>query len=169
MKTVTIVLLFIFLGLNVKGQNMTNSELEKLIISVSDSVSGSDGRWQFYVEDVVFICVTDVNNNRMRIISPIIEASRLNDELKSALLIANFHTALDVKYAIANDLLWSAFIHPLRELSNNQVIDGISQVYSANINFGTSFSSTDLIFPGTNSEDEEPEKKENTNWKKQRF
>jgi len=62
--------------------------------------------------------------------------------------LANFHTALDIKYAISDDVLWSAFIHPLRELTVAQVKDALSQVYYANITFGTTYTSTDLVFPG---------------------
>lgn len=146
---------------------MTNDKLQEIIESVGDSIEGQSGRWQFYVKDVAFICLTDTTNNRMRIISPIIEASRLTEELKDACLIANFHTALDVKYAVANDALWSTFIHPLNELSNDQVKDAIAQVYSANVSFGTTFSSTSLMFPGAQQKEEETEKKKSI--KKEKF
>ena len=93
----------------------------------------------------------------MRIISPITEVSRLSEELKGAALMANFHTALDIKYAIANNILWSAFIHPLKELSEEQLIDAFSQVYYGNVNFGTTFSSSSLIFPGGSKEEQPKE------------
>jgi len=97
----------------------------------------------------------------MRIISPITEIFKLDDdELKNA-LVANFHTALDVKYAISDDLLWAVFIHPLKELSEEQVKDAMLQVYSASVNFGTTYSSTNLIFPGVlNKDDSDKEKKD---------
>jgi len=59
---------------------------------------------------------------------------------------ANFHTALDSKYAISNNILWSAFIHPLKELTERQLIDAVSQVYSAARTFGSSYSSGALSF-----------------------
>ena len=83
----------------------------------------------------------------MRIISPITETSKITAEQIFKCMEANFHTALDIKYAISNDILWSAFIHPLKELSQKQVIDAISQVYSSVKTFGTSYSSSNLIFP----------------------
>ena len=61
--------------------------------------------------------------------------------------MANFHSALDLKYAISDDVLWSTFIHPLRELTVAQVKDAVSQVYYANRTFGTTYTSTDLVFP----------------------
>ena len=120
------------------SQEMTTKKLGNILISVSDSIQGENGRWQFKVKNIIFICITDTKHNRMRIISPITEADRLDEKLKSAALVANFHSALDVKYAIAEDVLWSVFIHPLKELSEKQVKDAVQQVYSANVTFGTS-------------------------------
>ncbi len=144
------------------SQNMTNQKLEQIINSTTDSIEGSTGRWQFKINDVIFICLTDSTNNRMRIISPIAEASAIDDDAIRASMIANFHTALDVKYAIADNILWSAYIHPLKELTEDQVIDAISQVYYANVNFGTTYASTSLIFPGREDEDKEDPKKKGT-------
>jgi hypothetical protein len=74
-------------------------------------------------------------NNRMPIISPIIEVSNVDDKTLKNCLTANFHTALDVKYAIA-------------------------QVYNANYTFGTIYSSTNLSFPGAiGQEKKKPKKK----------
>lgn len=141
------------------SQNMTSAKLGTILTQVSDSIQGNDGRWQFKVKDVLFMCITDAKHNRMRIISPITEVERLDEKLKSAALVANFHSALDVKYAIAEDVLWSVFIHPLKELSEAQVKDAVSQVYSANVTFGTTFSSTTLVFPGSKKKKETPKKK----------
>lgn len=154
-------LLFVFLLSFQTGfsQQMTPEKLGTILTSVSDSIQGGNGRWQFKVKDVIFMCITDAKHNRMRIISPITETNRLDEKLKSAALVANFHSALDVKYAIAEDVLWSVFIHPLKELSEAQVKDAVSQVYSANITFGTSFSSTTLVFPGNEKKKEVPKKK----------
>ncbi len=152
----SIFILILHLGFS---QTMTNERMGKIFESVADSIQGSNGQWQFKIKDTYFVAITDANHNRMRIISPITEAKRLTEDLKSAALVANFHTALDVKYAIADDLLWSVFIHPLKELTEAQVRDAVKQVYGANITFGTTFSSTDLIFPGSQGDKKKEEKK----------
>ena len=153
----TIVLLLTFqLGFS---QSMNNEKMGTILESVADSIQGNNGQWQFKVKDVLFMCITDTKHNRMRIISPITEATQLDEKLKSAALVANFHSALDVKYAIADDILWSVFIHPLKELSEDQVRDAVKQVYASNITFGTTFSSTDLVFPGGSQKKEQKKKK----------
>ena len=95
----------------------------------------------------------------MRIISPIAPQKELSKELILNSLVANFHTALDVKYAISDNVLWSVFTHPLKELSTHQVKDAISQVYFANATFGSLYSSTSLSFPASKRPKEEQEPK----------
>ncbi|MCC1485535.1 hypothetical protein J1C55_13090 [Winogradskyella sp. E313] len=147
---------------------MTNAKLKAIIEESSDQIEGSNGRWQFSINQIVFVVLTDSTNNRMRIISPIAQMAAVEDKYVKAALIANFHSALDVKYAISDDILWSAFIHPLKELTDEQVKSAISQVYFANVNFGSTYASTSLVFPGKETEGEE-EPKEKTPFEKRKF
>ena len=158
-------LLFIlFLTLSIPNsklfaQEMNNKTIGEIIYIVADSIRGKEGNWQFMVKDKILLCVTDQNNNRMRIMSPIIEQKKLAYADMLKLMEANFHTALDVKYAISNDLLWSVFIHPLKQLNKEQVIDAIQQVYTASETYGTTYNSTGLSFPDRRKEAEEKAKK----------
>ncbi len=152
------------------SQDMTNEKLHEIYSSVGESVQGTSGAWQFLVNEIPIMSLTDTNHNRMRIISPITDSNTLSDELIKAALVANFHTALDVKYAVSDGVLWSVFIHPLKELSEHQVRDAVNQVYYANVNFGTTFASTSLTFPGSlekkNTEDKEEKKNKDPELKK---
>ena len=154
----TIFLAFMF-TFSVQAQNMTNDKLEKIIYVIADSLRGDTGNWQFMIKDRILVCITDEKNNRMRIMSPIIEQKKLAyvDMLK--LMEANFHTALDVKYAISDDLLWSVFIHPLKELSKEELLSAINQVYAAAITYGTTYNSTGLTFPNKKEEKEKSTKR----------
>ena len=146
-------------GSKATAQNMSTKELGKIIYVLADSLRGKDGNWQFMIKDRLFICITDEASNRMRIMSPITAQKKLAyiDMLK--VMEANFHTVLDVKYAIADELLWSVFIHPLQELSKQQVVDAIQQVYAAAVTYGTSYSSSGLSFPDRRKEKLEEKKK----------
>ncbi len=160
LKKLTVSILFL-IAFNVSfSQDMDNDKLEELFAAVSDSIQGSKGRWQFNIKEVTFICLTDESHNRMRIISPIMESFKLTEELKTNALLANFHTALDVKYAISDDVLWSIFIHPLKELTETQVNDALQQVYFANITFGSTYSSTSLVFPSRKDDGQKEENKD---------
>ena len=158
MKKLTIFILFISLSHFSFSQEMTQKKLGDILTSVSDTISGNGRQWQFIIKDTHFMCLTDSTHNRMRIITPITEAIEIDEATKTAMLNANFHTALDVKYAISGDVVWSAFIHPLKELTEEQALDAISQVYYAKITFGTTFSSTSLAFPGKKPKKELPQK-----------
>ena len=83
----------------------------------------------------------------MRFMAPIIETDKLTPNEINKCLEANFHTALDIKYAISDGILWSVFMHPLKELTERQVEDAIQQVYAGAQNFGSSYSSSNLYFP----------------------
>jgi len=158
-KTVIVILFIISFGV-ISAQNMNNTKLGKILTKQSDTIQGQAGNWRFAVNDKIFICLTDEKNNRMRIISPITEVSNIDEEMLKNCLTANFHTALDVKYAISDAILWSVFIHPLKELSEAQVIDAVAQVYNANYTFGTIYSSTNLSFPGAIGQEKEKPKEQ---------
>ncbi len=137
---------------SILGQNMNNNKLEKLLTKKVDSINGYTGYWEIIHEDRQLLCITDEKHNRMRIISPIIKTEVLSKELLLDALTANFHAALDVRYAESNGVIWSAFIHPLKELSDVEVDSAVDQVVNAAKNFGTTFSSTEMIFGGSNQE-----------------
>ena len=141
------------------SQGMDNEKLEKILYVMSDSIQGSNGMWELTIKGMPMMCITDENNNRMRIISPIKEMKDVTEEELKASLEANFHSALDVRYSISTEVMWVAFIHPLAELTKNQVIDAITQVFNANLTFGSTYSSTGLVFPKNEEEDEKKKKK----------
>jgi len=149
-----ILLLFLSLGLLSQAQYMNNETLGEIITQKADTLAGITGNWQFVYKEIPMLCITDAKNNRMRIIAPIMDSNNLDKDLLLDSMTANFHSALDVKYAISNGILWSAYVHPLKELSTEQVESAISQVYLAAKTFGTTFSSTELLFGGGALEEE---------------
>jgi len=140
-----ILIIFIQVG---HAQNMNNERLQSTITEIADSIQGELGMWEIYVQGVPMLCITDEGHNRMRIISPISEINNLKKGQLKACMEANFHSALDVKYAISDEIIWSVYIHPLKELSEDQVKDAVIQVWNAAQTFGSSYSSTNLVFPG---------------------
>jgi len=136
---------------------MDNIRLGEQLAIHSDTIVGDNGRWQLLFKEVPMMVVTAPDADRMRIIAPITDASTLDEALLLDCMTANFHSALDVKYAISDGVLWSAYIHPLSPLTDEQVASALSQVYSAVVTYGTTFSSTELIFGGNTGTTEEQE------------
>ena len=97
------------------------------------------------------IIIYDLNADRMRIISPIIKVSDLKEGQMQQALDANFHTALDARYAISNDVVWSVFVHPLSDLSEKLFQSALEQTLVAAATFGKEYSSGTFSFPKTQS------------------
>lgn len=162
---------FLFQSLPLQAQEaqlgMTNSIMEKILKSEVSSLEGVPGNWQaIYREQFLFI-LTDEKNNRMRIFAPFAEEKDLELGAYKKMLTANFHSALDAKYCLYEGFLVSVYTHPLRELTRDQFIDALQQVATLASNYGTSYSSTELIFAPSieKKKEEEKKKKERLNKK----
>ena len=127
--------------------------IDKALKEIDDTITRDGNSWQFQLEDTQVLVVTDPIAERMRIMVPIIQAEALNVDILARLMQANFDSALDARYAIANGLLWGTYIHPLTSLSEEQFLSGLGQTLSIVQTFGTSFSSGAVVFGGGDSQD----------------
>lgn len=132
----------------VAAHPMTNARLDGLIRHASSKVDGQLGYWQFNIGGRSLLVITDEAHNRMRIMSPVAAQEGLDLPEMTRLLEANFGSALDAKYALRDNTLWSVFTHPLAELSEEQFLDCLAQVANLANNFGGSYASSNLIFGG---------------------
>ena len=155
-----LIFISLFLGslFSANAQKMTNKKLEKILETMSDTLSGNPGFWEFSIAGIPMLCITDENHNRMRIISPIKQMTDVSGKELDEVLKANFHSALDARYAVSDEIIWVAYIHPLKELSNEQLKGAIVQVYNAYISYGTTYSSTDMAFPKSQKERQKEQK-----------
>lgn len=158
MKNALILSALLLISFSARSQNMDGERLKELISEVSDTLQNTGNAFQFLYKNKLLICIIDENANRMRIMSPIIERKEIDEEELLNALVANFHSALDVKYALSDEIIWSLYTHPLKELNDLQLMDALNQVYSAAITFGTTYSSTNLVFPGNTNKEEKPKK-----------
>ena len=90
-------------------QAMNNKRLDDLIRQITQDVVGQMGNWQFLIDKRDILVITDETHNRMRIMSPVTTQDRLNKDELARLLEANFSSALDAKYALRDQTLWSVF------------------------------------------------------------
>ena len=135
---------------------MDNKKMEKIFKNKSERVDGERGNWQLIYRERILLVLTDQDHNRMRIFTPVVEEQDIDAGIMRKMLSANFHSALDAKYSLYNGFVISTFTHPLKELTAEQLIDAMNQVVTLADNFGTTYSSTELIFGA-----EEEEKKIN--------
>lgn len=126
---------------------MDGAGLETVIRElVEDQMSAMGNVIEFEFENVPLICIYDEAHNRMRIISPIKAYSEVTDAEKDQMMESNFHSALDARYCVSNDVLYAAYIHPLSPLKNDDVLSGIYQVASLHLSYGKEYSSGLLSF-----------------------
>jgi hypothetical protein len=148
MKTLCILLAIFLFSVCGMAQDMNPKKLKAIVAEVADTLQNSGNAFRFRYEGTLMICVYDEAANRMRIMTPIIERAEIGEEEFLNAMVANYHTALDVRYALSDEIIWSVYLHPLRSLGNAQLIDAISQVHKAAATFGSTYSSSDLVFPG---------------------
>jgi hypothetical protein len=136
-------------SLSLDANAVTKEALLQHVAHVGEDLRINGNSVNFTYRGVPEILVFDENADRMRIVSPIIEVQKVDDALLLQTLEANFHSVLDVRYAASNDMIWSAFIHPLSDLSVELLYSAISQVAIAHASFGQEFTSGAAIFPAT--------------------
>jgi hypothetical protein len=125
-----------------------NDVLQGYLDAIFDEVEGDDGQWILVFDDVEMTLLSDEITNRVRVITPIVEADGLEPQELRVLLEANFDRALDAKYAIWRDIVWGVYLHPLQELSRDQLISALRQVATLRHTYGTTYSSMGLQFGG---------------------
>ena len=129
--------------------SMDNERLGQLIRQCATKmIEDQPGYWKFEFDGTTALVMTDETHNRMRIITPVADVDSVPSEQWLIMMSANFDRALDARYCVKGDTLWSAFIHPLAQLSGGQFMNGLQQVVTLAKNYGTSYSSGDLFFNG---------------------
>lgn len=126
-------------------------QMEEVIGALDGEAQRNSNNWQFSLDERMILVVTDISAARMRIITPIAPVNALPADAMERLLQANFDTALDARYAVANGLVWGAYIHPLDTLTVRDFASGILQTKSLADTFGTTFSSGALNYGGGDS------------------
>lgn len=165
--------IFLFLSLcllsshMLSAQKMNNKAMWKIFKNVADKVEGEAGAWEVHYKERVMLVLTDEENNRMRIFTPIADEEDVGIHEFKIMLEANFHSALDAKYSLYNGFIISVYTHPLKELSESQLVDALAQVAVLANNFGTTYSSTDLIF-GKETDEERKRVNESPSKKKEK-
>lgn len=130
---------------------MTLETLEEIVSLIDADYEQQDGIIVFMYRELEITVVTDVNADRMRVVIPIAKTDQLPDALWMRLMQANFDSALDARYAVAQDILWGTFLHRLSTLNKADFLSGIGQSINIVLTFGSTFTSGELTFGGGDS------------------
>lgn len=132
---------------------MTQAKIKTIISEIAEEVEEENGNLTFYYNGATLALLSDTSANRMRIVTPVIEATQLTQEQIISTLISNYHLALDARYAIGDGVLYSVYIHPLAELTETQLVSAVRQVATLRDTFGNGYTSGELSF-GVQAEEE---------------
>jgi len=130
------------------SETMTQKRLHEILSEQAQDIDISDNVVSLTYNQVEMICISDAAADRMRIFSPIALVTDVSVEMLLTSLAANYHSTLDARYAIGNGTVYSTYIHPLSPITEQQVISALRQVAGAKTNFGSTYSSDELFFPG---------------------
>lgn len=130
---------------------MDNAHMHDILQRIDPELQGQLGSWLLQYETLQVQVITDENADRMRVIVPIVKVEDMGKDELIRLMQANFDSALDARYSVANGVVWSVFIHSLSILSDEEFVSGFAQAVTAASTFGSTYSSGALIFRGGDS------------------
>ena len=120
--------------------DMTVARMAEIVLALDPEAEPTSSGFEMTIDDVPVLVIVDMAANRMRAMVPI----RLAEDMPAAELTrvmqANFDSALDARYALANGRLWGVYIHPFAELNKDQFISGIGQTVNIAKTYGTLYS-----------------------------
>ena len=132
-------------------EKMTPETLSSLIQKFDENAKIGANNVAFTLNERELFLVYDKNADRMRIILPVAQSVIASEDILIRMLQANYDAVLDVRYAMANDIIWAVFIHPLSSLTQEDFLSGVAQTVTAAETFGTSYTSGALVFGGGDS------------------
>ncbi|WP_299842382.1 hypothetical protein [uncultured Roseovarius sp.] len=130
---------------------MTLETLGQIISTLDPEAQTNGAAWQFEVAGTMVFVVTDAKADRMRAMVPIRKSDEISTEDLTRMMQANFDSALDARYAIAQGTLWATFIHPLSPLEKKEFISSLGQTVNLAQSYGTLYSGGALQFEGGDS------------------
>jgi len=142
---------FLVTALTGEFKKMTPEAMADLVKSFDPDARVQNNLIAFELQEREVLIVFDEDMDRMRALTPIAPAGLLNEELLLRMAQANYDSVLDARYAVADDLVWSVFIHPLGSLQQEDLVSAIAQVVTAAETFGVTYTSGAVVFGGGDS------------------
>lgn len=132
--------------------SMTIDRIETIVRRIDAKAARENNSLRFKVGERELLIVSDPAADRMRAMVPIAKVADLPAGIALRMLQANFDSALDARYAVANELVWGVFIHPLGSLTEADLLSGIGQTVNVAQSFGATYSSGAFVYGGGDSQ-----------------
>lgn len=130
---------------------MTMLRMAEIIRAIDEDARAQGNAIEFTLDDIPVILIADPVADRMRAMVPIRAAADISAQEMMRLMQANFDSALDARYAVAQGRLWAVFIHPLSPLEKDQLLSGLVQTINIARTYGQTYSGGATVFGGGDS------------------
>ncbi len=130
---------------------MTPERLVDIILALDPDAAINANGIELTIEDIPVLVVMAPNADRMRAMVPIASVEDVTPEEMNRMMQANFDTALDARYAVAQGRVWGIFIHPLGALERAEFLSGLAQTVNLARTYGTLYSGGAQVFGGGDS------------------
>jgi hypothetical protein len=130
---------------------MTPERLVDIILALDPDAAINANGIELTIEDIPVLVVMAPSADRMRAMVPIASVEDVTPEEMNRMMQANFDTALDARYAVAQGRVWGIFIHPLGALERAEFLSGLAQTVNLARTYGTLYSGGAQVFGGGDS------------------
>ena len=130
---------------------MTPERLTDIILALDPDAAINANGIELTIEDIPVLVVMAPNADRMRAMVPIASVEDVTPEEMNRMMQANFDTALDARYAVAQGRVWGIFMHPLGALERAEFLSGLAQTVNLARTYGTLYSGGAQVFGGGDS------------------
>lgn len=132
---------------------MTAERLVEIVLDVDEDARLTPNGIELTIDDIPVLIVMSPPADRMRAMVPIASVEDVSEEELLRMMQANFDTALDGRYAVAQGRVWGVFIHPLSPLEREQFLSGLAQTVTLAQTYGSLYTGGANVFgPGDSGE-----------------
>lgn len=130
---------------------MTVARMGEILLAVDPDARASHNAIEMTLDGIPVIVIADAAADRMRAMVPIRSAEGMTQGELLRVMQANFDSALDARYAVAQGRLWGVFIHPLSPLKKDQLLSALVQTINVARTYGQAYSGGAQVFGGGDS------------------
>lgn len=130
---------------------MTSERMSAILLAIDPDAVQRGITTELSIDDVPIMVIVDERSDRMRAMVPIRSADGIEPEELQRMMQANFDTALDARYAVAQGRVWGVFIHPLSPLKREQLLSGLIQTVNVARSYGQAYTGGAQHFGGGDS------------------
>jgi len=125
---------------------MTANRLSEIVLDIDPDSALTPNGLELTLEDIPVLIVLAPEADRMRAMVSIASVEDVTPEEMLRMMQANFDTALDARYAVAQGRVWGVFIHPLAALEREQLLSGLAQTVNLARSYGSLYTGGANVF-----------------------